>query len=100
MHHKIVSLLLLLTLSFPAGFLLASTSDGTIDATNKYAWGEQTGWLNFGNANGNVHVTNTALTGDVWSDNFGWINLAPAGSGVVNDGSGNLSGQAWGEELG
>src|SRR5437660_6460285 len=78
----------------------ASTSDGTIDPTSKYAWGENIGWLNFGTPGGNVHITNTALTGYVWTENYGWINLSPTGSGVKNDGHGNLSGSAWSEQLG
>jgi len=78
----------------------ASTTNGTIDATLKYAWSDQMGWLNFGTSGGSVQITDTALTGYAWSDNFGWINLAPAGSGVVNDTNGTLSGSAWGENVG
>ena len=78
----------------------ASTADGTIDGTNKYAWGADTGWVNFGNAGGNVHVTNAGVTGYAWSANQGWINLHPTTSGVHNDGTGVLSGYAWGEGLG
>jgi len=79
---------------------LASSTDGTIDSTYKYAWGKNTGWINFGTTGGNVHVTDSALTGYAWSDNYGWINLNPTKSGVTNDGAGTLSGYAWGENLG
>ena len=78
---------------------LASTTDGTIDPNNegyKYAWGENIGWINFGTSNGNVHVTDSALSGYALSETVGWINL----DGVVNDGEGNLSGYAWGENVG
>ncbi len=78
----------------------ASLTDGTIDATYKYAWGENIGWINFGAASGNVHVTDTGLTGYAWSANYGWINLKPPTAGVTNDGYGDLSGHAWGENLG
>jgi len=78
----------------------ASSTNGTIDSTYKYAWSENIGWINFGTTNGNLHITDPILTGYAWSDNYGWINLNPATSGVKNDGEGNLSGYAWGENLG
>lgn len=78
----------------------ASMTDGTIDSTYKYAWGENIGWVNFGCSNCNVRITDSALTGYVWSENYGWINLAPTASGVGNDNEGHLSGYAWGENLG
>jgi len=78
----------------------ASSTDGTIDTIYKYAWGENIGWINFGTEKGNVHITDTGLTGYVWSENYGWINLNPSTAGVKNDGNGNLSGKAWSEELG
>ncbi len=78
----------------------ASTSDGTISTTNKYAWGENVGWINFGTTEGNVHVTDAGLTGYAWAPNYGWINLNPTNGGVTNDGEGDLGGNAWGENLG
>lgn len=78
----------------------ASTTDGTIDSAYKYIWGENTGWINFGCSNCNVHVTDTGLTGYAWSENYGWINLDPANGGVENNNEGTLSGYAWGENLG
>ena len=75
---------------------LASSTDGTIDSTYKYAWGENIGWVNFGCDNCNVHVTDSALSGYALSETVGWINLED----VVNDGQGNLSGLAWGENVG
>jgi hypothetical protein len=74
----------------------ASTTNGTIDATNKYAWGENIGWINFGTTNGNVHITDSGMTGYALSETSGWINLED----VVNDGEGNLSGYGWGENIG
>lgn len=79
-----------------ADFALASSTDGTIDSTYKYAWGENIGWINFGTSNGNVHVTDSGLSGYALGENVGWINL----DNVTNDGQGNLSGYAWGENVG
>ncbi len=78
----------------------ASITNGTIDPTYKYAWGENIGWINFGCNNCNVLITDAGLTGYAWNENYGWINLAPTTSGVKNNGEGNLSGYAWGENLG
>jgi hypothetical protein len=82
-------------------FVFASTTDGTIDSTYKYAWSENVGWINFGTSEGNVHVTDTAVTGYMWNENTGWINLAVSGSVyVANNADGTLSGYAWGEGVG
>src|SRR3990167_9192587 len=94
---------LLLTL-FIGGFFvvfnksaLASSTDGTIDSTYKYAWGENIGWVNFGTSNGNVHVTDSGLSGYTLSENIGWIYL---GDITNNNGVGTLSGYAWSENTG
>ncbi|MFZ3011701.1 MAG: peptidoglycan-binding domain-containing protein [Minisyncoccia bacterium] len=72
--------------------VLASTSNGTIDPTYHYAWGENIGWVDFAN----ITITDTALSGSVYGENIGWIDL----STVTNDNEGNLSGHAWGENVG
>lgn len=74
----------------------ASATNGTIDAVNKYAWGENIGWINFGTVSGNVRVTDSGMSGYALSETVGWINLG----NVVNDGEGNLSGYGWGENIG
>ena len=79
---------------------LASTTNGTIDSTNKYAWGDYLGWVNFGTTGGDVHITSAGLTGYAWSSNYGWINLAPPYAGVTNTCAGALSGYGWGENVG
>ncbi len=103
------SLLILICFIFTLGilipnYLFASNTDGTIDSTSKYAWGENIGWVNFGLiANGNVHVTDVGLTGYAWNERYGWINLNANGTAtghVTNDGEGTLGGNAWGEKLG
>lgn len=100
---SIKNILIILLLGIIIGlpnFVFASETDGTIDSTYKYAWGENVGWINFGTSGGNVHVTDSSLTGYAWSANHGWINLNPPGSGVSNNSEGTLSGSAWGENTG
>lgn len=86
----------LIVVFFLPTIALASETDGTIDNVYKYAWGENIGWVNFGASNGNVHVTDSGLSGYALSENVGWIYL----SGITNDGQGNLSGTAWSENTG
>lgn len=91
-----------------AGHTAASTTDGTIDTTSKYAWGENVGWLNFGTSQGNTHVLDAELTGYAWGENVGWVSLNCSNTNscgtvsykVSNDREGNLTGYAWGENLG
>ena len=60
-----------------------------------------------------MQVASTNVTGYMWGENIGWINLScrntygasctgsPGGSwGVTNDNAGNLSGRAWAENVG
>ncbi|MCX6713319.1 MAG: carboxypeptidase-like regulatory domain-containing protein [Candidatus Vogelbacteria bacterium] len=87
---------------------MASETEGTIDASNKHAWSENVGWVDFGTTEGNVHVTDSVLTGYAWGENVGWISLNCSNDTscgtvdykVVNDSNGNLSGQAWSENVG
>src|SRR3989344_2729201 len=106
----------LILVSFVAGAIfsvsqsavLASSTDGTIDSTYKYAWTEAGVWLDFGTSQGNVHITDSALTGYAWSANFGWVSLncsndiscATVDYKVSNDGAGSLSGYGWNETAG
>jgi len=94
---KNLLLLLLLTgLLMSADFAFASNTDGAIDSTYKYAWGENIGWINFGCDNCDVHITDSGLSGYALSENIGWIYLGD----ITNDGEGNLSGYAWSENAG
>ncbi len=93
-----LSLAVVFSLPFAAR---ASETDGTINGSSLYAWGETIGWINFGTLQGNVHVFDEGLTGYAWGANVGWIHLDPSlTSRVLNDGEGNLSGHAWGEVIG
>lgn len=108
------SIALVLTSGFFGFFtesVFASSTGGTIDPNNegyKYAWGENIGWLNFGTTEGNIHVTDSALTGYIWAENIGWISLncsngsscATVDYKVANNGEGTLTGYAWSENTG
>jgi len=92
-----------------AATLAASAYSLGIDATDKYAWGENIGWLNWGTAEGAVDVPETDgdLTGYVWGENVGWISLNCSNTsscgtvdyGVTRTGD-DLAGYAWGENVG
>ena len=92
----------------PVSFAFASTTSGTIDSSDKYAYGENIGWLDFGTTAGNVAVTDSAISGYAWSENIGWISLncsndsscTTVNYSVANDGAGTLSGYAWSENAG
>lgn len=75
---------------------LSYASAGTVVSPHKYAWSNNVGYINFEN----VTVSDSALGGNAWSANKGFIKFNPAQGGVLNDGTGNLSGSAWGEQLG
>ncbi len=86
----------------------ASSTDGMIDAANRYAWSENFGWIDFGTAEGDVHVTDSALSGYAWGETVGWISLNCSNTSscgtvdykVTNDGEGTLGGHAWSENFG
>ena len=75
---------------------LSVANAGTIYSRYKYAWSNNSGYVNFEQTT----VSDTALGGYAWSTNDGWIKLDPTMGGVLNDGNGDLSGYAWGENAG
>ncbi|GMV25703.1 MAG: hypothetical protein AMXMBFR58_17340 [Phycisphaerae bacterium] len=94
----------------------AASAQSNVDATNKYSWGENIGYMNWRDANGGlsgVAVNDSLgyLAGYVWCENVGWLNLG-AGNGPYGNSSGSdfgvnvdlvtghLSGYAWGENIG
>lgn len=101
LRHGIWTILLVVLLL--PGTLLALN----IDSTNKYAWGENIGWINFGTTEGDVDVSSTAIDGYAWGENVGWISLtcnntsscATVDYGITRSGN-VLSGYAWGENVG
>lgn len=80
-----------------------------MDATNKWAWSANAGWISFNTSFGEAKVYSTHLEGYAWTESLGWIHLGTytgggshtygntgaADYGVNNDGSGKLSGFAW-----
>lgn len=97
---------------------LAGLADNTgTDPANKYAWGENVGWVNAAPTNAgqtvSVHFDGNEgwLSGYVWGENIGWIKMgADSGGPYVNTTSNNwgvnlasngkLSGYAWGQNVG
>jgi len=70
-----------------------AVQSGLISDTNKHAWSENSGWLNFKPADGGVTVYDTYLAGYVWAANVGWIKL---GSTATNGTYGNTTSSNWG----
>jgi len=99
-RKKLILLGILFSMVFYVSPAFASETNGTIDTTFKYAWGENIGWINFDCDECNVQITDTELTGNAWSRTYGWINLNPTTSGVKNTSEGILSGFAWSRNLG
>ncbi|OGN29850.1 MAG: hypothetical protein A3A33_01005 [Candidatus Yanofskybacteria bacterium RIFCSPLOWO2_01_FULL_49_25] len=104
--HTLTAGVILAGLLFPFQVFIASA--GNIDSGNGYAWSENLGWFNLASTEGDVTVTDTALTGYIWTENAGWVSLncsntsscATVDYKVANNGSGTLSGYAWGENVG
>ena len=93
---KLFSIIIVVFCLFVSHSTFASTTNGTIDSTYRYGWGENVGFIDFGSTSGDVHITDTALSGYAYGENIGWINL----TGVTNDKEGHLTGYAWGENVG
>ena len=90
--------LIVLAVSLPFGLVQASA----IDSTEKWAWGEAIGWINWNTSNNTqpVVVSESRITGHIWSQQFGWINLHPTQAGVTNTCEGDVGGYAWGSSIG
>ena len=108
-----LSLALLAALFLALLVVTTALAAGNIDATNKWAWSTNAGWINFAPDNGGVTVFSDHLEGYTWAENIGWVrlgtcsgsscthtNTTAANYGVNNDGVGNLSGYAWGMNVG
>lgn len=80
------------------GFALAviPVTAAKVISSHTYAWSSNVGYINFAN----VIVNDFGLSGYAWSEKSGFIHLDPARGGVFNDGRGNLTGSAWGGQLG
>lgn len=97
-------------------FAPAALAQYSASSANKFAWSENCGHLNFHDAGSptgasRVRVVGAGLTGFVWGENIGWINLGGGSPPYANTnntnfgvnwniGTGDLSGMAWGENVG
>jgi hypothetical protein len=94
----------------------AAYAQSNVDATKKYSWQENCGWMNWRDAHATAQgarlaPTSDFLSGFIWCENIGWINLGNGAGPYANTngtnfgvnhapGSGLLSGLAWGENVG
>jgi hypothetical protein len=100
------------TMALAAG---SARAQSTIDAAEKYAYGANTGWINFRpSAVDGVITGESILSGYAYAANTGWIhmgdgtpanghtyaNAAATDYGVNHDGGGNLSGFAYSANTG
>ena len=106
--YKIFSKYLFLSILIFGFFTVsASTTNGTADDTYYKALlctnNTCTTYtlINFKTTKGNpLLITDTGITGNAWSESFGWINFNPTNGGVTNTPEGILGGYAWGENMG
>ena len=103
-NQSTISLVLAMLFVCSLNSIRAANIDPNNDGS-QYAYGENTGWVNFEpNAPGpnvGATVSDDTVTGFIWAENIGWITLSPTTySGIFNDGMGNLSGYAWAENVG
>ncbi len=102
---KIVFIILILLAVGKTSSVFAA---GNIDSVQKYSQFLDTDldgnsikdFINWSPTTGGATVSDTAITGYIWGETVGWINLNPTSSGVTNTCSGILAGYAWGENTG
>jgi len=95
--------------------ILRAEAGSTIDTGNRYAYGANTGWINWvGDTNNGAVIADYVCSGYIYSANVGWIslgngsptngiryqNLSSNDFGVNQDGLGNLRGYAYGANIG
>jgi hypothetical protein len=97
------------------GTSVALHATTTIDLVNRYAYGANIGWMDWvADTNDGAVIGDYVCSGFIYSGNVGWINLGTGSPtngiyyqnvatndfGVNNDGLGNLTGYAWGANIG
>lgn len=107
---------LVLTIIIALSLAVTGRASSTINATNRYAYGANVGWMDWRGDDG----TNGAVIGEfvcsgyIYGANIGWIHLgngspvngvqysntATNDYGINHDGAGNLSGYAYGANVG
>jgi hypothetical protein len=53
----------------------AWSNGGEISSTDKCAWLENNGWINFHPTHGSVTGHSTYFSGYAWAENIGWVRL-------------------------
>lgn len=104
--RKFFALLAILAVMFAPAF--SAQAAGNIDSTNKYSQfynadldsDGTNDFINWSPTNGGATVTDSAVTGYIWGETVGWINLNPTSAHVTNNCSGTLGGYAWGQNTG
>jgi hypothetical protein len=112
-------LLTSLVAALAASLAAPALAQSDIDASRKWSWGENVGYMNWRDAGAGaqgVRLTETFLAGYIWGENIGWVTVGdgtPTGSGGTlytnTTGSdtgvniapnGDLYGYAWAENVG
>jgi len=94
----------------------AALAQTDVSGVNKFAWGENVGFLNWRDAgepagSAGVSFEGDHLAGWIWGENIGWIRVGVGGGPYANDSAsdfgvnvdpatGELTGFAWGENVG
>jgi hypothetical protein len=116
MHNPFKKTMMVLLL-YVSGFALVRVQGAintTIDPANRYAYGANLGWIDWGNTANGAVIGQYYCAGNLYVANAGWINLgggAPLDGihyqnlsatdfGINNDGLGNLRGYAYGANIG
>jgi photosystem II stability/assembly factor-like uncharacterized protein len=103
----------LATLAWCALLPVAASAATPISPTDKFAWSDTSGWVNFAPTGAGAGVFDDHLEGHVWAENVGWIKLGShSGGGYhryanstatdwgVNLNGAALSGHGWSETAG
>lgn len=103
------------SLAFVAGFCSAAMAATTIDVTNHFSFGANVGWMDWrGDASNGAVVSSNVCSGYIYSADLGWINLGNGtpvnGTNYLNNSAtdfgvnvdlfGNLTGYAFGANIG
>ena len=54
---------------------LATAQSGNINPSQRFAWMEEGGWLDFSPTGGGVTVGPTFLSGYAWGESIGWVKV-------------------------
>ena len=93
---------------------LGDSKIGRISEKQKYAWGENAGWIDFRPNHAGLKIGSNVLAGWIFIKKLGWVYLGderPRNEyrysnrdrrdyGINNDGEGDLTGWGWGENIG